>query len=268
MAVPRETTVSRLLLYMLLILLVVAMSPLVDILFQGDLFEIMAVLTFFLTFILFYSLTAYFVRLDGGRSVSELGIDWEDSTMLQILIGAVGGTLAAALVLVIALGFGGETRPLAAITGDLIAAEIIITTPTAFFEEIVHRGYILPRIESLTNRSWAILVSSLFFAFSHFSWWSVVGFQADLIAIFTFNMFLGGVVLSLSYYISGRRLWVPIGFHFMWNMIAYVFFLDFPRTPVVMPQIFQIEWGLTTILGFLFGLSLVWGLWTSYGKKE
>ena len=228
----------------------------------------MATTAFFLTFILFYVLTAYFVQLDGGKSISELGLDWEHNTMLQIVIGAVGGTLGAALVLAIAIGFGGNTRPLIQITGDLIAAEIIITAPTAFFEELVHRGYILSRIESLSNRTWAILVSSLFFAFTHFSWWSVAGFQPDLIAIFTFNMFLGGVVLSLSYYISGRRLWIPIAFHFMWNMVAYVLFLDFPRTAVVMPQIFQIEWGLTTILGFLFGLSIVWGLWMSYGKKE
>jgi membrane protease YdiL (CAAX protease family) len=268
MAIPRETTLPRVLLFMLLVFLVVVMSPLVSILFEGALFETLAILVFFLTFALFYALPAYFVRMDGGNSIEELGIQWEDNTMVQIAIGAIAGTLAAVLVLVIAVAFGGETRPIAEMTGDLIIGEIIITTPTAFFEELVHRGYILPRLESLLTKSVAVVVSSLFFALSHFSWWLVVGGRPDLILIFTFNMFLGGVVLSLSYYISGRRLWVPIGFHFMWNMVAYVTFIDFPRTPVLVPHLFQIEWGVTTILGFLFGLSLVWGLWLSYGKKE
>ena len=43
------------------------------------------------------------------------------------------------------------------------------------------------------------------------------------------NMFLGGVVLSLSYYLSGEKLWVPIGFHFGWNIMGYLLFASSPR---------------------------------------
>ncbi len=268
MAVTRETTPSRLIVFMLLIFMVVAMSPIVSMLFQGEMLEMAATLAFFLTFLLFYFITEYFVRLDGGEGVSELGVAWDGSSLTQIIIGAIGGTLGAALVLAIAWGFGADVRPAAEITGDLIAAEIIITAPTALLEEIVHRGYVLPRVESLTSRGTAIMVSSLFFSLLHFSWWSVAGFRPDVLALFIFNMFLGGVVLSMAYYFTGRRLWVPISFHFMWNMVAYLTFPSFPRTEVYLPQIFQIEWGLTTILGFIFGLSLIWGLWMSYGKKE
>lgn len=244
------------------------MSPVVALLFEGEMYGFFALLVFFLTFLLFYALPAYFVRLDGGDSAAELGIQWDEKTPVQIAIGAIGGTLAALLVLAIAVGFGGEFRSIGEITGELIAGEIVITVPTALFEELVHRGYILPRLESLSTRAVAVVGSSVFFALSHFSWWLIVGARPDLIIIFTFNMVLGGVVLSLSYYISGRRLWVPIGFHFMWNMVAYITFIDFPRTPVAFPHIYQIEWGITTILGFLFGLSIVWGLWMSYGSNE
>ena len=268
MAVTRETTPQRVVFFMFLIFLVVAMSPIATLLFEGELLGLVGTLVFFLTFVLFYSITEYFVKLDGGESVSELGVDWDDSTLTQIVIGAIGGTLGAALVLAIAWGFGGDTRPVSEITTDLIAAEIIITTPTAIFEELVHRGYVLPRVESLTTRSRAIIVSSLFFSLLHFSWWSVAGFRVDVVGLFVLNMFLGGVVLSMAYYFTGRRLWVPISFHFMWNMVAYLTFPEFPRTAVYLPQVFQIEWGLTTILGFIFGLSLIWGLWMSYGKKE
>lgn len=74
-----------------------------------------------------------------------------------------------------------------------------------------------------------------------------------LVAIFAFNMFLGGVVLGLTYYLSGNRLWAPIAFHFVWNMIAYVLFPVYPHTSVAAPELFQIEWGVSTIPGFLLG---------------
>jgi hypothetical protein len=81
-------------------------------------------------------------------------------------------------------------------------------------------------------------------------------------------MFLGGVVLSLSYYKSGEKLWIPIGFHFTWNLFGYLFFPRFPNEPVIAPEIFQIEWSVTTILGFILGLSLVWVFLTELNRRK
>ena len=139
-------------------------------------------------------------------------------------------------------------------------SEIIITAPTALFEELAHRGYILPKMEGVAGKNRAILISSFFFSCLHFTWWATPGVPLHLILIFIFNIFLGGVVLSLSYYWSNRNLWVPIAFHFAWNMVGYIMFPTYPREPVVTPEIFQFEWGLTTIVGFLFGLSLIYSL--------
>jgi hypothetical protein len=54
----------------------------------------------------------------------------------------------------------------------------------------------------------------------------------------------------------------------MWNMIAYLMFPNFPNETVTNPGLFQIEWGLTTILGFLFGLSLIWSLYIALGQQK
>ncbi|MFW9805339.1 MAG: lysostaphin resistance A-like protein [Candidatus Thorarchaeota archaeon] len=257
----------RLFLYMLAIFFIVLMSPLIGILFTGDLFELIATLVFFLTFILMYGVTLIFVRKDGGESVAELGVEIDNRFVPHMSIGAIAGSLGAILVVAIAYFFGGQLRPFNDITTDLIVNEIIITAPIAFFEELVYRGYILSRMEHLTSRGTAIIFSSLFFSLLHFSWWAPAGFNVPLIALFTFNIFLGGVVLSLGYYWSGRKLWVPISFHFMWNFIAYILFPSFPREVVMQPEIFQIEWGLTTIIGFLFALSILWSLLSSEKKK-
>ncbi|MHA1768847.1 MAG: lysostaphin resistance A-like protein [Candidatus Thorarchaeota archaeon] len=268
MSDDRETRVLKIVLFMFLMLLIVEMSPVASALFSGSLFDLIATGVFFLTFVLMYSITAGFVKWDGGRSISELGMEWEDSTVVHIIIGAIAGSAASLLVVSIASVLGGQLRPLDQITGDLIAAEILITAPTAVFEELVHRGYILTHLETLIGRPQAIIIGSCFFSFLHFSWWMEPGVTPALILIFSFNMFLGGVVLSISYYLSGRRLWIPIAFHFMWNMFAYLLFPSFPRDSVTAPWLFQIEWGLTTILAFLFGLSLIWSLYMSLGRNK
>jgi membrane protease YdiL (CAAX protease family) len=263
----QRTPWPRLILFMLLMLLIVLMAPVVYTIFTGELLALMATLVFFLTFILMYVITWAFVKWDGGDSVEELGIGIDERFVPHISIGAIAGALAAALVVAVAFFFGGQLRPIDQITADLIVNEIIITAPTAFFEELTHRGYILTRMEDLAGRRAAIFLSSIFFSLLHFSWWVTPGFPVHLAILFTFNMFLGGVVLSYSYYWSGKRLWVPIAFHFMWNMVAYLLFPSDPLT-VVQPEIFQIEWGIVSIVGFIFGLFILWGLLASEKNKE
>jgi membrane protease YdiL (CAAX protease family) len=262
-----QTNWLRLILFMLVMLLIVLMAPVAYTLFTGDLLALVATLVFFMTFVLMYIVTWAFVRWDGGNSVEELGVSIDKRFVPHISIGAIAGALAASLVVVVAFFFGGQLRPSDQITANLIVNEIIITAPTAFFEELTHRGYILTRMEDLAGRRFAILFGSLFFSLLHFSWWAAPGFPIHLAILFTLNMFIGGVVLSLSYYWSGRRLWVPIAFHFMWNMIAYILFPTDPLT-VLQPEIFQIEWGIISIIGFLFGLSILWSLLASEKNKE
>ena len=260
----------RLILFMIANLLIVLMAPVSYSLFTGDLLALVATLIFFLTFILMYIVTWAFVRWDGGESIEELGVPVDSRFGSHITIGAIAGAIGAAFVVAIAFFFGGQLRTFVNTeeTMNLIVNEIIITAPTAFFEELVHRGYILSRMEDLAGRRSAIFLSSIFFSLLHFSWWATPGFPVHLILLFTFNIFLGGVVLSLSYYWSGRRLWVPIAFHFMWNFLAYIMFPTFPREAVTQPEIFQIEWGITTIGGFLLGLSILWSFLATEKNKE
>jgi len=264
----RQIKWLKLILFMAITVLIFLMSPIVSILFTGDLLQLVGTLVFFLTFILLYGFTWAFVKWDGGRDVSELGFVIDDADAIShVAIGAIAAIAASVLVIVFAVVGGGQLRPFDQITADLIMNQIIITAPTAVFEELAHRGYILTRLEDLTGRRSAIFLGSIFFSLGHFSWWASPGFPIHLIILFSINLFLGGVLLSLSYFWSGKKLWVPISFHFVWNMIAYLLFPRFPNGTVIMPEIFQIEWGVTTIIGFLFGISLLWGILGSK-KKE
>jgi membrane protease YdiL (CAAX protease family) len=265
------SSLSRVTMFTALMAFIVMLSPLLTAPFVGtEMYGLVGTGLFFLTFLLIYIVVHYFVKLEGGSSIAELGADLEDKELFpHFLKGLIAGALASALVVIIALAFGGDLRPSAEITGDLIASEIIITVPTAFFEELAYRGYLMPRMADLWGKGKGIIISSLIFSLLHFGWWLPLGsVPLHLIVIFTFNIMLGGIVLSLSYFLSGNKLWVPIGFHFSWNMIAYLMFPTYPREPVILPEIYQIEWGITTILGFLFGLTVLWLLLQQKKNKE
>lgn len=254
-----------------LMLLIVMMSPILILPFVGtDMYGLVGTSLFFLTFGLFYFVVYVFVRWEGGSSIGELGANIEDRQLFPHLsIGLLAGSIGAGVVVLIAAVLGGNLRPFSQITGDLILSEILITVPTAFFEELAYRGYMMPRMVDLWGKGTGIIVSSLIFALLHFGWWTPLGtVPLHLVLIFTINLTLGGIVLSLSYFLSGNKLWVPIGFHFAWNMIAYLLFPSYPRDYVYLPELFQIEWGLTSIIGFLLGLSVIWLLIDMMKNKE
>ncbi len=252
MAGNRRIQWLRLILFMSAMLLIFVSAPIVNI----------------FVFLFMYTLTWAFVKWEGGKSIVELGLEFDNQFFPHITIGAVAAAISTILVAAVAFFFGGQLRPFNEITGDLIFALITNAVLFSFFEELTQRGYILTRMEELGGRGAAIIFSSLFFSLLHFSWWEPAGFDMVLIGLFTINMFLGGVVLSLSYYWSGRRLWTPIAFHFMWNVLAYIMFPSFPQEVVIQPEIFQIEWGITTIIGFLVGLSILWSFLAIEKNKE
>ncbi|MCK5152018.1 MAG: hypothetical protein KAQ65_09260, partial [Candidatus Thorarchaeota archaeon] len=136
-----DLAVLRVLLFAGIMFLIVLMSPVLAGIFAGtEMYALVGTGLFFLTFGLFYFVVYTFVKLEGGSSIGELGVEIEDRDLVpHLAIGALAGAIGVALIVLIALIFGGELRPLSEITGDLIASQIIITVPTAFFEELAYR---------------------------------------------------------------------------------------------------------------------------------
>lgn len=267
----REQTILRVIWFTLTMVIIVELPHVLSLPFRGTPTEgMIGSLVSLLAFPLMYLAVVFFLRWEGDSSMGDLGVDFEDKQLIPHLgIGGVTGALAVAFVFVIALIGGGQTADLSAGNIDTISGFIMIAIPVAFLEELCYRGYLMTRMENLWGQNKAILISSVFFSLVHFNWWSPLGTVPPLmILLFSINMALGGIVLGLGYYLSGRRLWVPIGFHFAWNVLAYALFPSYPRNPVVTPEIFQIEWGVVSLLGFLFGLSLIFVLLGTQRDKK
>ncbi|HSP16914.1 MAG TPA: CPBP family intramembrane glutamic endopeptidase [Thermoanaerobaculia bacterium] len=105
------------------------------------------------------------------------------------------------------------TTPLrhAAGHGFPIAQMATVFIPAVLHEELVFRGY--PYQILRRSRRWiAIVASSLVFAAFHMG-------NSDVTPLALVNIFIGGVVLALAYE-RHKRLWMPIGLHFGWNLVS------------------------------------------------
>ena len=85
------------------------------------------------------------------------------------------------------------------------------------FEEIFYRGFIFPFFQSKSNSFWAVIITALFFAFSHFI---NVGIAYVLLGLFV----LYGFVLTLMRYFTNSLI-PPIITHFIHNITLMVSFL-------------------------------------------
>jgi membrane protease YdiL (CAAX protease family) len=83
--------------------------------------------------------------------------------------------------------------------------------PAVLHEELVFRGYPYQLLRRF-NRTFAIAGSSLLFAALHLG-------NDDVTALALLNILLGGIILALAYE-RYRRLWMPIGLHFAWNIMS------------------------------------------------
>jgi uncharacterized protein len=81
----------------------------------------------------------------------------------------------------------------------------------AFGEEILFRGYILRNLLLTTNKPIALLVSSIIFAGAHAG-----NSHFGMIPFIDLTLF--GLICGIAY-LSTKRLWFPIAFHFSWNFI-------------------------------------------------
>ena len=125
---------------------------------------------------------------------------------------AIGALFAVALI-------GGADLLIMAVTplrhirghGFPVVDTFAVFIPGALHEELVFRGYPYQIVRQF-NRPLAMVASSLVFAGLH-------GWNSDVTTLALVNIFLGGVILALAYE-RYRRLWMPIGLHFAWNMLS------------------------------------------------
>jgi membrane protease YdiL (CAAX protease family) len=202
-----------------LIILAVALG-MID---QGSLLDLaesqpLLVLGTLLNMLLILPLTFLFRRFLDGQTVTSLGLirtkGWLRDVVAGLLMGVVlmGAIFAVEWTLgwLTVDGFRWQIQSPFLLLVNLFVY-LLLMVAVAFYEELAYRGYILQNL----NADWAVpvavIASSLVFGLFHglnpnFTWLALV------------NISLAGAVLAACYLVR-RSLWLPMAFHFSWNVV-------------------------------------------------
>ncbi|WP_158259801.1 CPBP family intramembrane glutamic endopeptidase [Phyllobacterium phragmitis] len=92
-----------------------------------------------------------------------------------------------------------------------VLAWLIAQVFNATKEEFIFRGYILRRLAATFNVHAAVIVSSLVFGAGHIAQYHFAGFVFAATA---------GIIFGYLY-IFYRNIWIPIGFHGVWDIMSH-----------------------------------------------
>ena len=221
--------------------------------------------------------TALYCALVNRASLDSLGLAAHG--MSNIVVGFALGLLLMVCIFMASLGMGWISITGFAWTqtavGELIAslaALIALQIASAISEELIFRGYILQRLSAGFGFTVAALISSLLFAAVHTtnpnaSIWSAL------------PLAFPGLLLAAQYRLI-RSLWMPIGFHFAWNVTEGL--VGFPLSGVSTFSLINIstqgpavfigggfgpEGGLLGVLACILGLVVLYG-WTKVSPMK
>ena len=218
-------------------------------------------------------------RLLDRRSIVSLGLKWNTTALVDVLIGILITFFMMGAIFLIQLGAGWLTFEGFAwqfettqnvLSGVLSMLGVFLLV--GWSEELLARGYHLQTLASGMNLFWGVILSSAIFGLLHLgnpnaTWISAAG------------IFLAGLFLAYGYFTT-RQLWLSIGLHFGWNFFEGVGF-GFPvsgldiyrltRITVHGPEIwtggpFGPEAGLVVLPGLVLGAALIY-LYTRFLRK-
>jgi hypothetical protein len=133
------------------------------------------------------------------------------------LSGMVFGSGLALIILlstILILGLSGYLENIRYVQPTLFWYGLIMILVLAVTEELFFRGIFYRVLEERFSCGTAIVVTALLFAASHLA-------NDHFTVISIFSVVAGSVILGLMYTFS-RSLWMPVFFHFTWNMIQVI----------------------------------------------
>lgn len=156
-------------------------------------------------------------RFFDRRSFVSLGLKLGGGVWRDFLAGILIAVIMLGIVFLLEWGFGWME-----ITGwawdqtswsDILTQLfllVLLFLMIGWTEELLSRGYWLQNIEDGWNTGAAVVISSFLFAIAHIA---NPGFSLMALG----GLFLAGVLIAYAY-LRTRQLWLPIGFHFGWNL--------------------------------------------------
>ena len=161
------------------------------------------------------------------RPLGSMGLTFFDGWQRQLVVGIVVGGAMLLLAVLLEMSAGGvrfSVIPHPALASSGLFSLFLFAIAAAK-EEVIFRGYAFQRLAESITPAGAIAVSSAFFGLAHLA-------NPHRTWISTFNTMLVAIPFCIAY-LRTRSLWMPIGMHFIWNLLQG-FFLGLPVSGMVL----------------------------------
>lgn len=160
-----------------------------------------------------FGLLSLFVKGERAK-LSDFGVSRKNAVP-ELSLGIVVGTLLVAGIVGV-LFLLGIYKPISHSSGS----DLLLAAGTLFFaavtEELIFRSYALNVLEKHWGTIAAVIISSAGFGFAHMLNDAGGSTVQSKLLFCTFLSLEAGVSLAACYVFT-RRLWMPIGAHWMWN---------------------------------------------------
>lgn len=154
------------------------------------------------------------VKCIEGKGLTSLGLIFSHKTIQSYGKGILTGTMMLLVVVaIVALGGGISFEIRGIDPSQILSFGIVILAwmIQGASEEILIRGYLLPRIGTRRGFATGIVVSSVCFGMLHL-------FNSGSSVIAILNISLTGIFLAL-YTLRAGNLWIACGWHTAWNFV-------------------------------------------------
>ncbi len=170
--------------------------------------------------VLVISMLTASLMIESWRAESRaflFGIQIDNQFLKNIFLGFILVSITYVIVLAVRHFTGSVFTVNPEFTKALLGKTIVICLLVAIFEEIFARGIILQALIEKFGVYTSSIFVSVIFAIMHL-------FNPSVSIISFFVTFLASIILC-AMYIQTKSLWLPISFHFFWNLMQ-ILFLD------------------------------------------
>lgn len=129
--------------------------------------------------------------------------------LTDLFLGTALGAFLISLGFIIQIGLGYIEVEKLLFAPTLFIGNLILMILVAVHEEVLVRGYLLNSMMDVSNKYFALALTSILFGAMHL-------LNPNISTISFINIVLAGFLLGTSY-IHSKNLWFPIGLHFSWN---------------------------------------------------
>ena len=167
-----------------------------------------SIIFMFVSMLAGFGLIAIYRKYIDKESFFDMGFSFKNR-LFDLLMGIAVGIILISIGFIFLIAIGSLKVIEINFNPTWFFGSMVLMILVSIHEEVIVRGYLLNSMMSVTNKYFALLLSSVLFGAMHL-------FNPNITTISFINIVLAGILLGISY-IYSKNLWFPIGFHFSWN---------------------------------------------------